>query len=223
VVRSETEDLNRLAAREIFQAIAAGRFEPGTILPNEFELAAGLGVSRTSLREAIKGLVAKGIVETRRKRGTQVLDRSHWNMLDPELMAWSRRDGSRRVSVELWTALIETQAVLAAEAASKGHAAGIVEAQLKVARATGPGPRRHAVCELLVEIAAAADNRFLRSLTLACVRNLLRDDPAFLDRQIDRLPAGGLADLVAAIAARRAHVARDIAGRTFAVGETVEA
>ena len=97
-VRAETEDLNRLAAREIFQAIASGRFAPGAILPNEFELAASLGVSRTALREAIRGLVARGIVETRRKRGTQVLDRSHWNMLDAEVIAWSRREGgaSRR-------------------------------------------------------------------------------------------------------------------------------
>lgn len=198
-VRAEPEDLNRLAAREIFQAIAAGRFAAGSILPNEFELAGELGVSRTVLREAIKGLGAKGIVETRRKRGTLVLERSRWNMLDPELISWSRRDGSVRVREELWSALVEAQAALAAEVAAHRRLAMIDEALRAFEIATDAATRRDAFCRLLLEIAAAAGNRFLRSLTSSCVRSLLQDDAAFLDRQIDRLPPGALGAMVAAM------------------------
>ena len=87
--------------------------------PNPHVVHRVLGVSRTALREAIKGLVARGVLETRRKRGTQVLERERWNQLDADLIAWSRRDGSRRVSEELWSTLVETQPSLARLAAGR--------------------------------------------------------------------------------------------------------
>ena len=219
-VRAETEDLNRLAAREIFQAIASGRFAPGAILPNEFELAASLGVSRTALREAIRGLVARGIVETRRKRGTQVLDRSHWNMLDAEVIAWSRREGGRRVSPDLWDALVVAQAATAADIARTGHATAIADALDRFESATG-AERRTGFCQLLLEIAALG-NRYLRSLTISCVRSLLQDDPDFLDERIDRLPPHALRELVDAIRARRPTQARDAALRALGADVQVE-
>ncbi len=221
-VRAETEDLNRLAAREIFQAIASGRFAPGAILPNEFELAASLGVSRTALREAIRGLVAKGIVETRRKRGTQVLDRSHWNMLDPEVITWSRREGGRRVSPDLWDALVVAQAATAADVARTGHATTIADALHRFASATGAEERRNAFCQVLLDLAALG-NRYLRSLTIACVRSLLQDDPGFLDEQIDRMPSAALHDLVDAIRGRRPSQAHTAARIAFGALETAPA
>lgn len=48
------------------------RYQPGDKLPNENELSAELGVSRTTLREAISFLVAQNVLETRRGRGTFV-------------------------------------------------------------------------------------------------------------------------------------------------------
>jgi len=47
---------------------------------------AELGVSRTVLREAIKMLVAKGLVEPRGKLGTLVREHKHWNFLDPTIL-----------------------------------------------------------------------------------------------------------------------------------------
>lgn len=51
-----------------------GRYVPGSKLPNENELSGALGVSRTTLREAISFLVAQGILEIRRGRGTFVAE-----------------------------------------------------------------------------------------------------------------------------------------------------
>ena len=45
-------------------------------------------MSRTALREAIKVLAAKGLVEVRRKTGTRVRPNSQWNMFDPEVLLW---------------------------------------------------------------------------------------------------------------------------------------
>jgi len=180
-VRSETDDLNRLVAREIFLAIAGGRFPVGSILPNEHQLAADLGVSRTALREAIKGLASKGMVETRRKRGTQVLERSRWNMLDAEVIAWSRRSGSARVSEELWASLVVTLPALAAAAATGRHSHVAIAAATRYLAA----PSRDSFGALLCDVATAGENRFLASLTASAVHSLLDDDAAFLDRRRD--------------------------------------
>ena len=50
-------------AGHIGSLIAEGRIEPGSVLPNEAALGSEFGVSRTALREAIKVLASKGLVE----------------------------------------------------------------------------------------------------------------------------------------------------------------
>jgi len=55
-------------ADRLVTAIALGEFVPGQRLPSERELAATLGVSRTTVREAIQRLAALGYVEVRRGR-----------------------------------------------------------------------------------------------------------------------------------------------------------
>ncbi len=47
--------------------------EPGAKLPNEFELGEKFGVGRSTVREAVKLLSSKGIVEVRRGSGTYVV------------------------------------------------------------------------------------------------------------------------------------------------------
>jgi DNA-binding FadR family transcriptional regulator len=76
-------------AHEIGQQILRGDLAPGEVLPSEIDLGIGMGVSRTVLREAIKVLAAKGLVESRTKIGTRVKARDQWNMLDPDVLSWS--------------------------------------------------------------------------------------------------------------------------------------
>jgi DNA-binding FadR family transcriptional regulator len=75
-------------AYDIGTRIVRGDIQPGTVLPNESDLSTQFSVSRTALREAIKVLAAKGLVESRPKTGTRVRPRGEWNMLDPDLLAW---------------------------------------------------------------------------------------------------------------------------------------
>lgn len=67
--------------------ILSGEIQPSEYLPKESELCTQYGVSRTVIREATKVLESKGLLLSRSRVGTRVLDASEWNMLDPELLA----------------------------------------------------------------------------------------------------------------------------------------
>lgn len=75
------------------QAILSGRYAVGASLPPEPLLCEELGVSRTVVREAIKSLVAKGLLSTGPKVGTRVMPDAHWNWFDPDVVAWQARCG----------------------------------------------------------------------------------------------------------------------------------
>ena len=77
----------------IGRRIVRGELAAGEILPEQGELSRMLGVSRTVIREATKVLAAKGLVESRSKRGTVVLPRSDWRLLDPDVLAWLSEAG----------------------------------------------------------------------------------------------------------------------------------
>lgn len=57
----------------IYRYIVDTPLKPGTRLPNEFELGEKFGVGRSTIREAVKLLSSKGIVNVRRGSGTYVL------------------------------------------------------------------------------------------------------------------------------------------------------
>ena len=60
-------------ASQIEKAIDSGSLAVGTRLDNEIDLAARLGLSRPTIRQAIGSLVDKGLVVRRRGAGTQVV------------------------------------------------------------------------------------------------------------------------------------------------------
>ena len=75
--------------------ILGGRYKPGDVLPREDDLTESLGVSRTSLREAVKVLCAKGLLETRPRVGVRVQEREHWRLLDPDRLGLAPRSDAR--------------------------------------------------------------------------------------------------------------------------------
>ena len=67
--------LSEQTAGRLYEMIVEERrYEPGSKLPNENELSIALKVSRTTLREAISFLVAQGLLEIRRGKGTFVAE-----------------------------------------------------------------------------------------------------------------------------------------------------
>ncbi|BCH56157.1 FadR/GntR family transcriptional regulator [Agrobacterium vitis] len=73
---------------EIGAGVISGRFAVGSILPNDAALMDEFSVSRTVLREALKTLEAKGLVEARPKVGTKIAKKSRWNLYDRQVLAW---------------------------------------------------------------------------------------------------------------------------------------
>ncbi|MET0373351.1 MAG: FadR/GntR family transcriptional regulator [Rhizorhabdus sp.] len=89
------------------RAILTGDYKPGDTLPGEILYSATLGVSRGGYREAVQCLIAKGLVESRRKVGTRVLPRHRWSILDRDVLSWAFAGD---VDNELLQSLFELQA-----------------------------------------------------------------------------------------------------------------
>jgi len=75
-------------AKLLGMRIVSGEFRPADALPIEEELCATYGVSRTTIREAVKQLAGKRLVEVSPKIGTRVLPFADWNLLDRDVLAW---------------------------------------------------------------------------------------------------------------------------------------
>ncbi|MGE0238880.1 MAG: FadR/GntR family transcriptional regulator [Parvibaculaceae bacterium] len=75
-------------AHDLGQRIVRGDYKPGALLPNEAECGQIYKVSRTAVREAVKMLSAKGLIQSRPKIGSRVEPRASWNLLDRDVLAW---------------------------------------------------------------------------------------------------------------------------------------
>lgn len=73
--------------------ILSGTLPEGTILPGDQELSERFGVSRTVLREAMKTLAAKCLIEPKSRVGTRVLGTKNCNFFDPDILFWWIQNG----------------------------------------------------------------------------------------------------------------------------------
>jgi DNA-binding FadR family transcriptional regulator len=119
--------LHERVVREIGVHIITGEFAPNAALPSEAELCNTLGVSRTALREALRVLAAKGLVEAKRKIGTMVRPVKFWNYLDADVLSWQLQGkDSDRVIAELYELRYLIEPLAAALAARNAKATDIV-------------------------------------------------------------------------------------------------
>jgi len=102
-------------AAEIGGKIVSGRLKPGTILDGEIEASDERKVSRSAYREAIRILIAKGLVQSRPKIGTRVTDSAQWHLLDPDVLSWIFAKEPPR---ELLESLFELRKLVEPEAAA---------------------------------------------------------------------------------------------------------
>jgi len=135
-------NLHGQIVNSIGRKILRGELQPGDPIPAEPDLPA----SRTAVREAIKVLVAKGLVETRPRTGTRVRGRDAWNLLDPDVLKWGQDGESSKAllrSVTEVRSIIEPAAAeLAAKRATPGDIASLERAygEMEAAMpASGPG------------------------------------------------------------------------------------
>jgi DNA-binding FadR family transcriptional regulator len=150
--------------------ILSGERKPGDRMPSDADMLKRFGVSRVVTREVIKTLAAKGMVVSKMKLGTIVLDPSHWNWLDPDVLSW-------RVSVGLdlefmaqitavRRAVEPAAAALAAANHSRADIARLREAVAAMAQAKN-ARRQFAEADLHFHMAVSAISRnpFFQSFT----------------------------------------------------------
>lgn len=153
--------------------ICAGRYRPGTVLPSEPELGERFGYSRIVIREAIKSLVAKGMLEVSRRVGTLVLEPTRWNLFDPEIIAWRAAsvefDATMARDLMELRRIVEPAAVrLAAERASSEERRALRAAYMAMARAVaGKGDYVAADLDFHTTILSACGNQYVRHMTKA--------------------------------------------------------
>jgi DNA-binding FadR family transcriptional regulator len=158
----------------IGRRIVTGAIRPGEQLPTPASVHAGRGV----VREAVKVLAAKGLVVARPKTGTRVRAPEHWNLLDPDVLAW-RQEGrpsgaflGRLTEVRL---MIEPAAAeLAARRAGPAHLATLRAALRDMREALDLSPPDH-------EAYNQADIRFHRAIVQACDNDVLEQVGAIVN------------------------------------------
>jgi GntR family transcriptional repressor for pyruvate dehydrogenase complex len=173
------------AIDKIQKLIISGSWGPGARLPKETELAAQLGLSRNSLREAVRALSQLRVLEVRQGDGTYVTS------LEPELLLESTSFVSHLLVGESAVELFEVRRLLDGAAAALA-AARIDSAGKDALRATLERMIQSETVEELVEadvdfhavVARATGNTFLTSL-LASLSSRTRRVRMWRAREVD--------------------------------------
>ncbi len=132
-------------------------------------MGAEFGVSRTVIREAIKTLVAKGMLEVGPKVGTRVLPVRSWNLFDPQVVGWL---ASRRLPESFITDLLDLRRAIepmavrwACERATPQQIAEIQAAYLSLqASVADKGDYNHADQRFHEAVLAASHNQFIEQM-----------------------------------------------------------
>ncbi|MFC3704952.1 FadR/GntR family transcriptional regulator [Devosia honganensis] len=150
-------------------AIVSGEYAEGSILPPDGELLERFGVSRTVLREALKTLAAKGMIEARARIGTRVLPRNRWNLFDADVLAWFFELGPEvaflRSLAEVRIGIEIEAAALAAERCRPEDAAALLAQVERMAAAETPAEFARHDLDFHKAVAAASGNPFMASIS----------------------------------------------------------
>jgi len=157
-------------ARDIGVKMVSGALRAGNVPEIETDASTRLKVSRTAYREAIRILVAKGLVNTKPKIGTRVSAREQWHLPDPDVLSWIFQaepdyELVRRL-FELRKMIEPEAAALAAERHTSQHLKAMASA-LEVMRRTKTVEKewRDAAEQFHAALLDASSNPFLLSLT----------------------------------------------------------
>lgn len=156
-------------ARTIGIDIISGRYPDGFKLPGDAELILKFGVSRPVLREAVKTLVAKGLLSTKARVGTVVRERAGWNMFDSDVLAWHLDAGiDKRFLRDLADIRLAVEPRAAALAAERRSAADLADMRGSIQRMRREPSDSVGFADgdlsLHIAVANASGNPFMRSI-----------------------------------------------------------
>lgn len=191
---SRPRSAHDLVTQGIGRGIVQGEFGIGSTLPNDAELMDRFGVSRTALREGMKTLAAKGLIESKTKVGTRVLPEKNWNMFDADILSWRVQLGVDRDFLGNLFAIRQAVEPLAAASAAlsrtEGDIALIAAAWDEMRKCRDRDGFTRADLDFHRAVLDASGNPFLQSmgsvieaaLATAFAISAPGDDPKLLDR-----------------------------------------
>jgi len=203
-------------AHQLETRIIEGSLKPGDRLPAERELALELGVSRPSLREAIKQLVSRGLLLSRHGGGTFVTDRLTTSLADPWRQLLAEHPFLHDDVLEFRHLLEASAASLAAQRATDSDLERLDQAYLRLDAAYAGNDRSAQVAADVafhLTIAESAHNAVFAHL-LASILRLLHEHVRHTLREISVSMETGQqlmrqhAAIRDAIASRQAEAAR---------------
>lgn len=110
--------ISEVIIQRITDAIISGDLKPRDKIPTEIEFSEQLGVGRNAVREAVKVLIAFGVLEIRRAEGTFVVDKYNQNLLNPMLYGMILSDRSMEELLDFKISLHTSTLYLAVRNAS---------------------------------------------------------------------------------------------------------
>jgi DNA-binding FadR family transcriptional regulator len=135
---------HRNAVDAIAGWIVGGAQPPGSSLPIEPDICVRLSCSRTTVREAVKTLIAKGLLTTGPRVGTRVLAPERWNLFDPDVIGWRLQAGVDRKfvhdAIDIRLALEPSAGALAAVRAGVADFAALDSALATMQSGLDDGP-----------------------------------------------------------------------------------
>jgi GntR family galactonate operon transcriptional repressor len=154
------------------RVLIAERASEQATFPNEAELCRQLGVSRSILREAIKVLAAKGMLEVRPRWGTRAKPRSEWNLLDPDVLAWQAQlRPDPRVLRDICEVRLAIEPIASGYAALRATPEEIAEIEKRLEEKEAAGKEPEAVIDADLRfhaaVVAASHNPLLQQLSAA--------------------------------------------------------
>jgi DNA-binding FadR family transcriptional regulator len=166
--RQAARNFHSYVINEVGRAIVAGDMPVGSSLPGDAEMMDRFGVSRTVLREALKTLEAKGLVEARAKVGTRVLPQSRWNLFDRQVLGWKLESGPSETFLAAFQVVRVSLEVQAAQLAAQHREAEHVRLlhywlNQRQVMAHRPEPFAQAQYEMHRVVGEASGNPFLRA------------------------------------------------------------
>lgn len=201
--RPAARNYHSYVINEVGRAIVSGAMPVGSSLPGDAEMMDRFGVSRTVLREALKTLEAKGLVEARAKVGTRVLPQSRWNLFDRQVLAWKLESGPSAgflAAFQTVRASLEDQSARLAARHREAEHVRLLHYWLnqRAVMAHQPEPFAMAEFEIHRVLAEASGNPFLRAATAMMEFGVAVAVKARLQGE-QEAPPGGLAEALAPI------------------------
>lgn len=195
--------------------IANDVYPQDMVMPTEEELALSLGVSRGTVRDAIKVLSGKGLVRTARRYGTRVRPIEEWNLLDGDVVSWheSTHPRIKRIfaeTTELRAILEPAAAALAARRATPEQSRMLLDAANAIHPAQVDLQHLFAAdCQFHVTLLDMTQNTVMRQMR-QIILTMLRVSYEFgvANPENEQVSREGHLAVAEAIAARDAEAAR---------------